>query len=41
MFFIGIFLRIFVIFLLLKLVPETKRSEKKVGFIFHPTFYVQ
>jgi hypothetical protein len=26
------------IFLLIKLVPETIRSEKKVGFIFHPSF---
>jgi hypothetical protein len=28
------------IFLLTKLVPQTKRSKKKVGFIFHPSFYV-
>jgi hypothetical protein len=27
-------------FLLLKFVPETIRSEKKVGFIFHPSLYV-
>jgi hypothetical protein len=26
------------IFLLIKLVPETIRSKKKVGFIFHPPF---
>jgi hypothetical protein len=34
-----IFLRI--LFLLIKLVPETIRSKKKVGFIFHPSFYAQ
>jgi hypothetical protein len=28
------------IFLLIKLVPETIRSKKKVGLIFHPSFYV-
>jgi hypothetical protein len=27
-------------FLLIKLAPETKKQEK-VGFIFHPYFYVQ
>jgi hypothetical protein len=29
------------IFLLIRLAPETIRSKKKVGFIFHPSFYVQ
>jgi hypothetical protein len=29
------------IFLLIRLVPETTRSKKKVGFNFHPFFYVQ
>jgi hypothetical protein len=29
------------IFLLKKLAPETIKSKKKVGFIFHPYFYVQ
>jgi hypothetical protein len=38
MFFGEIFLRILVLFLLIKLVPETIRSKKKVGFIFHPSF---
>jgi hypothetical protein len=44
MFFGKIFSRILVflfIFLLIKLVPETMRSRKKVGFIFHPSFHVQ
>jgi hypothetical protein len=27
-------------FLLIKLAPETIKSKKKVGFIFHPYFYV-
>jgi hypothetical protein len=29
------------IFLLIKLAPETIKSKEKVGFIFHPYFYVQ
>jgi hypothetical protein len=29
------------IFLLIKLAPETIKSKKKVGFIFHPYFYEQ
>jgi hypothetical protein len=29
------------LFLLIKLPPETIKSKKKVGFIFHPYFYVQ
>jgi hypothetical protein len=29
------------IFLLIKLAPETIKSKKKVSFIFHPYFYVQ
>jgi hypothetical protein len=35
-----VFLRILVLlfFLLIKIVPETIRSKKKVGFIFHPSF---
>jgi hypothetical protein len=43
MFFGEIFLRIFVLlfFLLITLDPETIRNKKKVGFIFHPSFYVQ
>jgi hypothetical protein len=32
---------LFFYFLLLKLVPETIRSKKKFGFIFHHSFYVQ
>jgi hypothetical protein len=43
MFFFGeIFLRILVLLflLLIKLVPGTIRSKKKIGFIFHPSFYV-
>jgi hypothetical protein len=40
MFFGEIFLRILVL-LFFVLVPETIRSKKKVGFIFHPSFYVQ
>jgi hypothetical protein len=42
MFFGEIFLRIPVLyfFLLIKLAPETIKSMKKVGFIFHPYFYV-
>jgi hypothetical protein len=31
---------LFFYFLLIKLVPETIRSKKKVAFIFHPSFYV-
>jgi hypothetical protein len=43
MFFGEIFLNILVLqfFLLIKLAPETIKSKKKVGFIFHPYFYVQ
>jgi hypothetical protein len=42
MFFGEIFLRLLVlIFLLIKLAPETIKSKKKVGFIFHSYFYVQ
>jgi hypothetical protein len=28
-------------FLIIKLAPETIKSKKKVGFIFHPYFFVQ
>jgi hypothetical protein len=31
---------LFFFYLLIKLVPETIRSKKKVDFIFHPSFYV-
>jgi hypothetical protein len=44
MFFGEIFLRILVpLFstVLIKLAPVTIRSKNKVGFIFHPSFYVQ
>jgi hypothetical protein len=41
MFFGEIFLRILVLLFFTKLVPETISSKKKVGFIFHPSFYVQ
>jgi hypothetical protein len=37
LFFGVFFLRILVLFLLIKLVPETIRSKKKVRFIFHPS----
>jgi hypothetical protein len=43
MFFGEIFFRslfFYFYFLLINLVPETIRSKKKVGFNFHPSFYV-
>jgi hypothetical protein len=41
MFFGEIFLFLVLLFFTNKFLPETIRSKKKVGFIFHPSFYVQ